>query len=282
MPLNILRHKTWHPGNAEAIERVAIDTAAAAARDAATRAAVEAADADASIAALRRRAGLPYAGPSISFVNSAAPKPTAKGHAASVAAAATTTPASAGIELAPRVPLPWYARAPGAALQQKSLHISRERSGAANFSVAVEAARVYREDARKNAEDPMTVVKEELRAISAPISDFAARAGAGGGASRKRSRADESDGLDPDGYPSLGELRKQRLQREEVEGTRASEILLSAAAAGGIPQPVSRGMMLLSDTRNAVAIAAHTALAAARRADAQLFSSSGRRISYNR
>ena len=127
----------------------------------------------------------------------------------------------------------------------------------------------------------MTVVKEELRAISAPISDFAARAGAGGGASRKR-RADVSDGLDPDGYPSLGELRKQRLQREEVEGTRASEILLSAAAAGGIPQPVSRGMMLLSDTRNAVAIAAHTALAAARRADAQLFSSSGHRISYNR
>lgn len=279
MPLNILRHKSWHPGNAEALERVAVDTAAASARDAATRAAVEAADADAALAALRRRAGLPQAAGS-SSVSSASPSAVAKGRAAAAA-----TPANEGVELAPRVPLPWYARAPAAAsAQQLSAPISRERSGAANFSAAAEAARVSREEARKQADDPLSLVREELRAIGAPISDYDARAGAGiGGGSRKRGRTGESVVLDGDGLPSLAELRRSRLEREVVEGVRASQILMSAAAAGGLPHPARRATAPVGRTANAnagdahaaLATAAHAALAAARRADAH-------RISFNR
>jgi hypothetical protein len=222
MPLNILRHKSWHPGNAEARARVARDEAAAAAAAAATAARAAASEGEARLELLRARAGLPPAG---GTAPRAAPPPAA---AATASAAPAPPPPETRLgfgaaELAGDAQ-PFYHRLDGGPALR---HTFFPRQGGSAEDVARALAR---DRARLEAADPLKVFSSRL-ATAAPAAaprkrrwEEAEGQGGGGAAPAPPAPLPDAQRLLPGGK-TFAQLREERLQREAAEGRKAAEIM---------------------------------------------------------
>lgn len=224
MPLNILRHKSWHPGNADALARVARDEAAAAAAAAAEAARASAAEGEARLEALRTRAGLPPA------ARAPVALPAAARAAPATAAAAAPPPPDTRLgygsaELAGAAK-PFYQRLDGGPVLRHSFIPAR--GGAEDASRAL-----ARDRARLEAADPLRLVTARLAAAAAvaPAAPAPPRkrrwddaAGAAAAAPEPASPPPDASRLLPGGK-TFAQLREERLRREAGEVGKAAVLM---------------------------------------------------------
>lgn len=211
MPLNILRHKSWHPGNLEARERVLRDEAKRDEELKALSARSAAADTELRVNALRRSAGFDVRGaqPGRKLDDDVSERSIVAARTARSGAA--PVPAASELLGALVASTPWYSAACGAPSSSNVNPRSREPRGALEAA----AARV-RDDARKAAEDPLAQMMPKNLA---------------GKRDRKEVEAHKPDAAaaSSDASPDWQALRRARLAREAIHGARATRQLMDAA-----------------------------------------------------
>lgn len=277
MPLHILHHKSWHPGNLPARERVLKDEAIRDANIAELKARATKAEAESRLLSLRRAAG---------FHLDIPPPPTSSTSSLPLPLDATSSSLSSGLPTATDRKststsqannlfgatvgqLPWYAKS-------KSLPPAAvSGGGGGGASGGGGQNNLVRDEKRKYLLDPLVKMRADRDTTS----------GGRSGLSLKRKR--DTDSVIPlRAMPSTSlplplastaidwdKLRRERLAREAIEGARATRQLMNAAWDGEISKKNSDE----GGGKPSASTVAFASVAASQAADVRAFDQKGRR-----
>ena len=304
MPLHILHHKSWHPGNLPAREKVLKDEAIRDANIAEIKARATKAEAESRLLSLRRAAGFHQDPPSslplvvtsslsslITTSSSGLPTTatTTTTSSSSRKSSKTTTEAANNLLGATIGQIPWYARRESLPMVVSG---SNGGGGGAGSGSGGNGEKInIRDEKRKYLLDPLI----KMKADRDHSSNSGSGSGSGSGISLKRKRdvqvgrasllpltavsssvraSPSTSSLIP-GSIDWDKLRRERLAREAIEGARATRQLMDAAWTGEIIQ-TKNTTTTISENHSASTVA-FASVAASHSADCRAFDKKGRR-----